>query len=116
MILLPLLIFWMRNPMHFASRSRWSFGFGLALLMTVAWPAYPGEPPASRVVVATTQPETLRGKQREGTRVHGLVGELQETSNRYVFRSEGGEVSLRVLENQALERIAKAMKSSSGRP
>ena len=48
-------------------------------------------------------------KNREGTRVSGLSGRFDEAGRRWTFTSDSGEVAYRVLENQSLERIAKAI-------
>jgi hypothetical protein len=54
--------------------------------------------------------EKLAGtKQREGTRVSGLVGDFKETGRRWTFHSETSDLTYRILENQSLERITKAI-------
>lgn len=105
MIFLPLLLLWVRQPMQFAPLIRWSFGAILACGLFLAIPG--GTTPAAGMPAD----DVLRanGKYREGTRVNGLVGSFDEAGARWTFTSSDSAVALRVLENQSLQRIAKAI-------
>jgi hypothetical protein len=105
MILLPLMVFWARRPMHFTKNARWT------LILLAMFALCGGMPVANRLSRGQTAAvETAETKKhREGTRVTALVGTLREAGRRWSVTSEDGTVAYRVLENLSLERIAKAI-------
>lgn len=91
------------------------------LALSVAWMA-----PASRAQVAgdaagdrdAAQPANLQGNQkenekakrlREGTVLEKLIGRFESTGDRVTFYPLEGMDSMRVLENLALERVAREL-------
>lgn len=108
MILLPLMIVWLKRPMSFAAGPRWACGISLAVGLTIALPSRSHVSAAHPAGLATAN-LALEGKQREGTRVNGLVGSLTHAARRWTFTSEAGDITYRILENQSLERIVKAI-------
>ena len=105
MILLPLLVLWARRPLHFTRINRW-------LLFAVAcaglWCLGPAHYGAVKAQAEVTQPNAS-DKHREGTRVTGLVGTFEPAGRRWTFVADSGDQAYVVLENQSLERIAKAI-------
>ncbi|WP_153556789.1 hypothetical protein [Roseimaritima sediminicola] len=126
MMLLPLMLLWLRAPLFFPPSLRWSL---LVLFCLVAGhgpgaiepdPASPASltspsehaptaldptPPA-----AAASPSEPPDREREGTLLKNVRGRFTEVGRRWTFTVDEREVHYRVLENQALERVVKAIR------
>lgn len=122
MILLPLMLLWAPRPMRFATSARWGLLLFFAAALTVGAPdclgieAADGEPwPAESFAETATEriPANLSDPgaelSREGTRVVGLVGTLREVGRRWTFIADDNQIAYRLLENQSLERVCRAI-------
>ena len=65
------------------------------------------------LATADPLPTPATEKHREGTKVSELVGSFRETGRRWTFTARDGATAYRVLENQPLERIARAISEDS---
>lgn len=101
MLVLPFLLFWVCAPLRFATATRWVLGLSLAAGCTMLISA--ASPPSD----AAPWTAVSGDRHREGVRVHA-TGKISQASRRWFFQSLDGEHRYVALENQALERIAKA--------
>lgn len=132
MVLLPILLLWLRSPMAFPPRVRWALMAALSLAFVGIQQPAPSVAQSpidanrlsdeSRLVatgrIASTQegtsfasraPATV--KSREGTQVESVRGRIVEIGRRWALVTDEGDQTYRILENLALERIARAVRS-----
>lgn len=106
MILLPLMLLWAPRPMQFTPSARWLLLLFFAGALTARAPDGVG-------VEANEQPAPRIGNaaelSREGTKVTGLAGTFQQSGRRWIFTVDEDSTSYRLLENQSLERIVRAI-------
>ena len=132
MMLLPLLLLWLREPLFFPRPLRYSLLLMFCLvaghLPTAAEPdlpapsSYPdaiaadtsGTTGAIQPAVAGADPPTQAGRRdREGSLVRNVRGQFTEVGRRWAFTSEDGRTSYKVLENLALQRVVKAVRQDA---
>lgn len=107
MIFLPLMLLWAPRPLQFATSARWALLLLCGLALTASAPHSLGiEATPLRPQAADSHPAELS---REGTRIAGLVGSFREISRRWTFMADDGKTAYRLLENQSLERICRAV-------
>jgi len=73
------------------------------------WSDVQGETPADGRTATTSEEDVARKpfRYREGQKLVDKLGEFRETGGRIAFYPEGSSVSLQLLENLALERVAR---------
>ncbi len=109
MVLLPLLIFWLRDPMYFNAPSRWAIVL-LALVAGLLAPQTLSVPPLSSLSIAVgAEREPLpQGQEdraatyrqslptqallREGTRLAPRVGRFSQVDGGWMFQAESSEL------------------------
>ncbi len=129
MMLLPLLLLWLREPLFFPRPLRWSLLLMFCLVAghmpAAADPdlpspiAYPDAidtdttPPAQPELSGSDPPTGDRRREREGSLVRNVRGRFAEVGRRWAFTSEDGQTSYKVLENLALQRVVKAVRQDA---
>lgn len=102
MVLLPLLILWLRQPLSFSSSLRWMLlSVFLSGMLSTGSPAWAADPMDDR------PGQTHR---REGTLLDSAVGEIMVVGDRWGFVMADG-TSYRLLENLTLQRIVRKLKN-----
>jgi len=131
MLLLLLLAMWLRAPPTFPPVTRWAFIGLLALgaigLHPPAGGKAQGPPPRTtatdglaedsieRLTSVREEPrQRSSSSHREGTRLETVPGRVIEVGRRWAFVSDQEQTTFRLLENLALERIARAIRLEPG--
>jgi len=108
MVFLPFVFLWLRRT------TRWnpSLRYSVALLAVVLMLAVASRGLSTDTSSSSGEPAGKRPSQhREGTRIVGLVATFSESARRWTCTSAAGDVTFRVLENQTLFRITRAITS-----
>lgn len=106
MILLPLMILWAPRPMQFAPSARWLLLLFFAIALTA------GAPEGLGIEARENRSNNSERKvelSREGTKVAGVVGTISQSGRRWIFTGDEDSAAYRLLENQSLERVVRAI-------
>lgn len=106
MILLPLMLLWAPRPMQFTPSARWWLLLIFAVALTAGAPDVVGTEASDNRAHSSGAAVELS---REGTKVAGLVGTFHQAGRRWIFTVDEDSTAYRLLENQSLERIVRAI-------
>lgn len=109
MIFLPLMLLWAPRPLQFATSTRWVLLLFFAAVLTIGTPNCLGIEATERDLRSDASGTPPADLSREGTRVTGLVGSFREVGRRWTFLADENQVAYRLLENQSLERVCRAI-------